>query len=119
MTTTEECANMTYEKYVKELGYGDLNRPVFKEFVDEDSGEQEIPEYCNILVKWPNGAFTAHFRVPNDVLGFFEALDEVGDPAAVCKVWCCDADLYDEVYLDTDSNESIKWPPEQEVGVDE
>jgi hypothetical protein len=111
MTLKKKMDNMTHcghEKYIEELGYGDTNRPVFKEAVDEDGVEQDVPEYCNVLAKWPSGAFTAHFRVPNDVRGFFEALDEVGDPAAVSKMWCCDSD--DEGYLDTDSDCSIDWP---------
>ena len=101
---------MTYEEYVKELGYGDLDRHVFTIDAWEDGDEAETPDYCHVLARWSNESVTAHFNVPNTVLGFFDAFDEVGDPAEVRKVWCCSADPADEAYLDTDSEHSIDWP---------
>lgn len=99
---------MTHEEYVKELGYGDLDRHVFKLEAFDDDEEDEIPYRCHVLAKWPNEAITAHFNIPNTVIGFFDAFDEVGNPAEVQKVWCCDADDED-AYLDTD-DDSIEWP---------
>lgn len=100
---------MTDKEYVKGLGYGDVDRHVFTILAAEDGDEDEIPEFCHILAKWPNGAVTAHFDVENTVLGFFDALDEAGDPSGVCNIWCCDADLASETYLDTD-DKPVKWP---------
>jgi hypothetical protein len=100
---------MVNEGYVEALGYGDVTRHVFEIVSIEDGDEDEIPEACHILAEWPNGAFTAHFNVPNTVLDFFNALDQAGDPSLVSKVWCCDSE--DESYLDTDDLPNIEWPP--------
>ena len=99
------------------LGY-DPDKFVFvREWVDEieeatgdASGWERAPASCHVLAKWKTDAITVHFDVPNRVEHFFDAFDEVGDPSAVVKIWCCDADdASGDRYIDTDSDESIDW----------
>ncbi len=109
----EREVEVEQHNYIKELGYGDPSRFVFKITAEED-GDDEIPKRCHVLARWSNHSVTAHFNVQNSVAGFFEAFDEVGDPSGVVKVWCCDVDAED--YLDTDADWSIDWPLRPQTG---
>jgi hypothetical protein len=94
------------EGYMDHLGYdGDKHVYEFEDPEEEDG--IWVPECIHILAKWPNGSFTAHFNVGNDVRSVFWSLDETADPSLCEMIWCTCAE--EGEHIDSDSPGGINW----------